>query len=81
MAQNMPPPSYSVDEVYALLLVDRFEQKVCSDYLGRLEKRIHNREKLLADTLVSRNAIRISSMCNRGMYIVLIYIVHILLFK
>ena len=68
MAQNndMPPPSYSVDDVYTMLLSDRFEQKVAQEYMGRLERKIKNRERLLSDTLVARNSSGIRSMCHRG---------------
>ena len=63
---NMPPPEYSVDDMYTYLLCDRFEEKVCKDYIIRLSWKIQNRERLLADTLVNRNADRINNLCSRG---------------
>ena len=82
MAQNidMPPPSYSVDDVYSMLLSHRFEQKVAREYMVKLENKIKNRERLLSDTLVARNSVRIRSMCHRGI-IDLIVIITFFIFK
>ena len=63
---NMPPPDYTIDDMYTYLLCDRFEEKVCKDYIIRLSRKIKTRERLLADTLVNRNANRINNLCGRS---------------